>query len=450
MDPGADGDGKRGVERSRWGLPNPARSDVGRTRRIGDWEAHERATERALRESEERFRFLFEDNPTMYFIVDEAGTIQSVNRYGAEYLGYTAAELVGRSVLTVVLPADHEVVRQHLAQCIRTPGEVCNWEFRKVRKDGSVLWVRELARPMRDADGKLAIMIVCEDITDAKRAAETQRFLSEASGLLASSLDYEHTLKAVARLAVPAVADWCVINIVGDDGKTERVHVTHRDPKKEEIARSTARPFGHQATDIVSQVIRTGKAVLEREISKEMLARLTGDEELFRIASELGTRSGIVVPLRTRGRVVGTITLVVSDRSYDENDLALATSLADRAALAVENARLYRQAERRAAEERALREAVAEVGAAGTTDDVIREIARNAAEATNADSAFVTRLRAEHDDVEVVGLTGGMRPPPDAKVAVTDAYYTRKVIERREPLILERLAELEGPLGSGT
>src|SRR5262245_40528020 len=162
MDPGADGDGKRGVERSRWGLPNPARSDAGRTRRISDWEAAERETERALSESEERFRFLFEDNPTMYFIVNETGTIQSVNRYGAEYLGDAVEELVGRAVLTVVLPADQEMVRQHLAQCIHTPGKVCHWEFRKIRKDGSVLWVRELARPMRQADdGKLTVMIVC-------------------------------------------------------------------------------------------------------------------------------------------------------------------------------------------------------------------------------------------------------------------------------------------------
>ena len=112
--------------------------------------------------------------------------------------------------------------------------------------------------------------------------------------------------------------------------------------------------------------------MLEREISREALARLTGDEQLFQLAMELGTRSGIVVPLRARGRVLGAITLVVSDRNYDESDLALATSLADRAALAVDNARLYRESERRAAEERALREAVAEVGAAGTTDEVIR------------------------------------------------------------------------------
>jgi signal transduction histidine kinase len=114
----------------------------------------------------------------------------------------------------------------------------------------------------------------------------------------------------------------------------------------------------------------------------------------------------------------------------------------------VDNARLYGESERRAAEERALREAVAEVGAAGTTDDVIREIARTAAEATSADSAFVTRLHAGRDEVEIVGLAGDLGPPAGSKVAVTDAFYTRKVIERREPFLLAHLKELEGPLGS--
>jgi PAS domain S-box-containing protein len=450
VDPATDDTRKRGVEKSRWGLPNPAGSDVSRTRNAADADARERETERALRESEERFRFLFEDNPTMYFIVDETGTIQSINRYGAEYLGYTVPELIGRSVLTVIHPEDHEIVRQHLARCMRTPGEVCHWEFRKVRKDGSVLWVRELARPMRQAiDDKLAVLIICEDVTEAKRTADSMRFLTESSSVLASSLDYERTLKAVARLAVPAVADWCVINLVDAGGKTERVNVTHRDPEKEALARAATRAGRDMATDVVSEVIRTGKPVLEREISREALVRLTGNEQLFQLAMELGTRSGIVVPLRARGRVLGSITLVVSDRNYDESDFALATSLADRAALAVDNARLYRESERRAAEERALREAVAEVDTAGTTDEVIRKIARTAADATSTDSAFVTQLHAERDEMEIVGLAGDLGPPAEAKVAITDAFYTRKVIERREPLLLAHLKELEGPLGSG-
>lgn len=447
VEPSAGSKRKRGVKKSRWGPPDSAPSEVDRTRHAPDADAHQRETERALRESEERFRFLFEDNPTIYFIVDQTETIQSVNRYGAEYLGYTVQELVGRSLQTVVHPDDHEIVREHLARCMRTPGHVCHWEFRKVRKDGSTLWVRELARPMREAgDGKLAVLIVCEDVTDVKRAAETQRFLSEVTSVLASSLDYERTLKAVARLAVPAVADWCVINLVDAHGKMERIDVTHRDPEKEAIARgSRGQAIRPGTAGVVDKVIRTGKSVLEREISKEDVARLMGDEQLTQLATELGIRSGIVVPLRTRGRILGSISLVVSDRSYDENDLALARSLADRAALAVDNARLYREARRRAAEQQSLREAVDAVGSARTTDEVIQQIARTAAKATGADSAFVTRLRAGRDEVEVVGLAGDILTPADATIAGADARHTRKVIERGDVLLLKHLGTLEGP-----
>ncbi|HEU4994117.1 MAG TPA: PAS domain S-box protein [Gemmatimonadaceae bacterium] len=309
--------------------------------------AHERATERALRESEERLRFLYENNPTMYFIVDEAGTIQSVNRYGAEYLGYTVGELNGRSVLVVIHPADHEKVRAHLAECIRTPGQVCQWEFRKVRKDGSVIWVQELARAVRQDDsGKLAVLIVCEDITVAKRAAEALRFLTEASSVLASSLDYERTLSAVARLAVPAVADYCMVNVLDARGNVERIVLTHRDPEKEALARERTGRLD-QLSDVVRKVLDTGEPVLVRNLSKDELARLIGNEDLARLANQLGTRSVIVTPLRARGRVLGSISLVVSDHDYDESDLELANNLAARAALAVDNATLYRESQRR-------------------------------------------------------------------------------------------------------
>src|SRR5262249_16450324 len=181
--------------------------------------AHERATDQALRDSQERLRFIYENNPTMYFIVDEAVTIQSVNRFGAEYLGYTVSELEGRSILTVVYVDDHDLVRKNLAECARAAGQVSQWEFRKVRKDGSVLWVRELVRGVRDNDsGAVTFLIVCEDITSERRAATSQRFLSDAGRLLSSSLDYERTLRSVAHLAIPTVADYCIINMLDDAG----------------------------------------------------------------------------------------------------------------------------------------------------------------------------------------------------------------------------------------
>jgi len=131
--------------------------------------------EEALRKSEEKWRAVFEHNPTMYFMVDPAGTVASVNPFGAEQLGYTVEELVGLPVLDVFLEADREVARRHVAGCLEHPGQVFRWELRKVRKDGTIIWVRETGKAMPIAEGGLAVLVVCEDITQQKRAEDELR-----------------------------------------------------------------------------------------------------------------------------------------------------------------------------------------------------------------------------------------------------------------------------------
>jgi len=423
-------DGRRGVKKSRRGQPYPARSEL--------------AT--ASGETEERLRFIYENNPTMYFIVDEAGTIQSVNRYGAEYLGYTVQELDGRPVLVVVHPDDHDKVRKHLAECVRTPGRVCQWEFRKVRKDGSILWVQELARAVRKDDSSaLDVLIVCEDVTAAKRAAASQHFLSEASNVLGSSLDYERTLRSVGRLAVPTVADYCVVHVLDDAGHVDRIVLAHRDPEKEALAQGQVGRLNVVA-DVVRDVLATGRTVLVRNISNDDLVRLAGHEKLVPLVRLLGTRSLIVTAMQARGRILGSISLVTSGRDYDENDRTLADNLASRAALAIDNARLYREAERRAHIEKSLREAVAALHAAGTTNEVIQQIAFTAAEATDADSSFVTRLRDGREPIEIIGLREPI--PPSPPVPSADALYTRQVLEQKKPLLIPRLGDLRGSFGA--
>jgi len=128
--------------------------------------------EEALRHSEERYRALYQDNPSMYFTVNSAGTVLSVNQFGAEQLGYTPEELVGKPVLDVFYEEDKVEVAQQLALCISRPGEMANWEFRKVRKDGEVIWVKEAARATVDTSGETIVLIVCEDITERRRMEE--------------------------------------------------------------------------------------------------------------------------------------------------------------------------------------------------------------------------------------------------------------------------------------
>lgn len=127
--------------------------------------------EEALRDSEEQWRAVFENNPTMYFMVDATGTIVSVNPFGAEQLGYTVGELIGRPVQDVFYAPDRDAVQRHAAACLEHLGRAMSWELRKIRKDGSMLWVRETARAML-IKKRPVILIVCEDVTERKRAEE--------------------------------------------------------------------------------------------------------------------------------------------------------------------------------------------------------------------------------------------------------------------------------------
>lgn len=141
-------------------------------------------TREALRKSEEQWRDVFENNPTMYFIIDASGTILSVNPVGAGKLGYTVDELVGRSVLQVFPEEEKREASRHVAHCLEHPGQPMSWEIRKIRKDGSLLWVCETAKAVVREKNQTIVLIVCENITERVEAQEklrrSQAFLAEA------------------------------------------------------------------------------------------------------------------------------------------------------------------------------------------------------------------------------------------------------------------------------
>ena len=133
----------------------------------------------ALRKSEEQWRDVFENNPTMYFMVDAAGTVLSVNPFGAGQLGYMIDELVGHSVFNVFCEADREAAQKNVATCLAHLGRAMSWEIQKVGKDGRVLWVRETAKAVPRKDQPI-VLIAFEDITERKRAEEALRHLSKS------------------------------------------------------------------------------------------------------------------------------------------------------------------------------------------------------------------------------------------------------------------------------
>ena len=182
----------------------------------------------------------------------------------------------------------------------------------------------------------------------AEAAEERLAFLARASALLATSLDYEATVEAVAGLAIPYLADWCSVDVVDPDGSVRRMAVTHADPAKAAIARRIAHyppdPAGlHPRT----QVLRTGRSYLAPDVTEAGLATVTRDAEQLRVMQSLGYRSAMIVALVARGQTLGALTFATaeSERHYGPADVALAEQLASRAALALDNARLFRDAQ---------------------------------------------------------------------------------------------------------
>jgi PAS domain S-box-containing protein len=215
------------------------------------------------------------------------------------------------------------------------------------RPDGELRWARVQSRPVRGADGAVRLAInVIEDISELKRAEEAHRFLAEASRVLAGSLDYEETLRVIARLAVPEIGDWCAVDLLDETGEITHVATAHAEPEKVALAHElrSRYPSDPDSASGVANVLRTGRAELWGEIPDALLEAAAVDAEHLRLIREVGMVSAMVVPMRLRGRTLGAITLVSAEsrRRFDEHDLATVEDLATRAATAVDNARLYR------------------------------------------------------------------------------------------------------------
>jgi serine phosphatase RsbU (regulator of sigma subunit)/anti-sigma regulatory factor (Ser/Thr protein kinase) len=179
------------------------------------------------------------------------------------------------------------------------------------------------------------------------RAERGQRFLAEASSVLSASLDYEATLRRIARLSVPALADWCLIHIV-EHGTVRHLEAAHTDRQVEERLKAFAAgvPLDpNNPTGPTMFAIKTQRTLLIPEVTEAYLRTVTKEERVVRFAMDLGVRSFLAVPLIARGETLGAILFATStlNRNFDAEDVELAEELGRRAALAVDNARLFEQ-----------------------------------------------------------------------------------------------------------
>lgn len=292
--------------------------------------------------------------------------------------------------------------------------------FRRL-SDGVVNWSIVGARPVFDENGELLFVVnTFRAVTDYMRVLQAEResrrraeeaeqrlsFLARCSEILSESLDYGVTLQRVSELAVPDIADWCAVDLHLD--RLERVSVAHVDPAKVELAYEIQRryPPRDDAKIGLYKVLRTGEPEIYSEITDEMLVQGAANEDQLRLLRQLDLRSIIIAPLKARERVLGAITLVAAEsgRRFTEEDVSLATELAQRAAMAVENARLYDEAQRlnQQLEERVARRTAA-------LRETNQRLQQKVEEIQEAERRFRALLESAPDAMIIVAPEGNIR-----------------------------------------
>ncbi|RKH69786.1 PAS domain S-box protein [Corallococcus aberystwythensis] len=318
-------------------------------------DASRREVEHSLRLSEERFRTSFEGAPTGMALVDLQGRFLHVNEALCGLVGYSREELLHRSFQDLTVPEDLSVDQENAARMRR--GELDSFQREKhyVRKDGRRISVIVWGAVVRDAWGRpIHFISQMQDITARQELEQAWRFLADAGPLLAASLAPRTTLATVATLAVPALADGCVVASLDGEGRLLRVESAAQDPRTAARLKSLTTAYGPNPfppAGIVAFVLRTGQPVLLPEVPPDVLETAALDAGHLEQLRLLALRSLIIVPLRSRERNLGALILATYGlgRRYGPRDLALAEELARRAALAMDNARLFersRQASR--------------------------------------------------------------------------------------------------------
>jgi PAS domain S-box-containing protein len=310
-----------------------------------------RRAESGLQLSEQGYRHLADAMPQIVWTARPDGYLDYYNQRWFEYTGMTLEQTQGWGWQPVLHPEDVEHCLKRWAKAVET-GEAYEIEYRFRRaSDGSYRWHLGRGVPMRDESGAIIKWFgTATDIDDRKRAEESLRFIAQASEMLASSLDYETTLMSVAQLAVPRLADWCVVHIIEEDGSLQQLAAAHTDESKLEMLRELNHlyPSGLDTAHGYRFVVQSGKPELIPEITDSLLAEVSRDERHLELLRNLGLKSALCVPLIARGRTLGAITFATAEsgRAYNASSLALAEDLAHRASNAVDNARLYQEAQR--------------------------------------------------------------------------------------------------------
>jgi PAS domain S-box-containing protein len=323
---------------------------------------------------------IYESAPVGLGLIDREFRYLSINARMAAINGVPAEDHIGRTVREVI-PELADEVEPVIAEVYDTGAPRVDLEIRGITRADPASerdWLVHYC-PVKLTDGSVVgVNAVVQDITDRKRSESTMRLLANAGKALAASLDYDSTLNrlvyaishrarelaasldydltlnSVAGLVVPGMADWCAIDLATEEGLLRPVAVVHSDPAKVELARDMRRRFPPR-TDAprgAYHVLRTGESELFADFPDDLLVESSVNEEHLQMLRGVGIRSAAIVPLVARGRVLGTMTLVIAEsrRRYNPSDVQVFEELARVCGMHVDNALLYRDAQQEIAE----------------------------------------------------------------------------------------------------
>ncbi|VTR92859.1 multi-sensor hybrid histidine kinase : Multi-sensor hybrid histidine kinase OS=Nitrosospira multiformis (strain ATCC 25196 / NCIMB 11849) GN=Nmul_A2207 PE=4 SV=1: Response_reg: PAS_9: PAS: PAS_3: PAS_3: PAS_3: PAS_4: PAS_9: GAF: HisKA: HATPase_c: Response_reg [Gemmata massiliana] len=304
--------------------------------------------EARLREKDERLQLLVDRARDYAMVVtDRDGRVVEWTGGAESITGFAPADVLGKPADVLFTPEDQSAgaPAREMEQAAREGrAEDQRWH---ARKDGSQFFADGVMVPLRGDDGALhGFGKVFRDVTARKRAEEAVQFLADASASLAELVDYQSTLNRIANLAVAGFADWCVVDMIGENGARERLAVTASESEDVSAARGADVAFRPHdgATGVVPHVLRTGEPeVVPDLVETDPTTAPQGPERLAKLR-ELGVRSYLCVPLASRGRVIGGMTFLSSSprRRFGPDELRVAQNLAERVTVAIENAQLYR------------------------------------------------------------------------------------------------------------
>ncbi|HYO56144.1 PAS domain-containing sensor histidine kinase [Archangium sp.] len=311
----------------------------------------QKRAERDLRVSEARLAGIITIAADAIITVDEEQRITLFNQGAERIFGYSSEEMLGQPLDVLIPERFRERHRQVMANFARGPSVARRMGERRSifgLRNGGEEFPAEAAISNLELEGQKLLTVILRDISLQRRVVEEQRFLVKAGEVLSSSLDYEQTLSAVARLAVESIADWCIVYL-SDDGQVRRLEVAHRAPGKQPLAEALrnfrldmGRPF------LGSEVLSQRAPLLMQCMTDVALESMAQEPRHLELLRQLTPRSLVGVPLLAGEQLLGGLVFVSAEsgRTYCPEDLEFARELARLASLAVQNARLYRAAQR--------------------------------------------------------------------------------------------------------